>query len=154
MCSLLECCFISSKDDIKKFNSNIDAIAKGILNAFDIGASTPNSPKQVPGTAKNNKGLGYAVHCQTLGWCSSVKDGQTRGTTGHSKRVEAFKFTSFPSNVARVDVEISLSKERLDGCRQEWCHRWNYWAIIASGSYSYLDVVKRGVICAPFSCLP
>jgi hypothetical protein len=33
---LMECCFISNADDIKKFNSNIDTLAKNILVCFDI----------------------------------------------------------------------------------------------------------------------
>lgn len=33
---LLECCFISNVDDIKKFNSNIDSFAKKILECFEI----------------------------------------------------------------------------------------------------------------------
>lgn len=33
---LLECCFISNADDIKKFNANIDTLAKKILACFDI----------------------------------------------------------------------------------------------------------------------
>lgn len=37
---LLEVCFISNSSDISKFNSNIDAVAKGILAAFGIGTTT------------------------------------------------------------------------------------------------------------------
>ena len=33
---LMECCFISNAEDIKKFNNNIDAFAKKILACFDI----------------------------------------------------------------------------------------------------------------------
>ena len=33
---LMECCFISNADDIKKFNDNIDELAKKILSCFDI----------------------------------------------------------------------------------------------------------------------
>lgn len=33
---LMECCFISNEEDISKFNSNIDALAKNILSCFDI----------------------------------------------------------------------------------------------------------------------
>lgn len=35
---LLECCFISNYDDLQKFNSSLDAVARGILGAFGIGA--------------------------------------------------------------------------------------------------------------------
>ncbi|MBR6502848.1 MAG: hypothetical protein IKT42_05340 [Clostridia bacterium] len=40
----MECCFISNAEDIKKFNSNIDAIAKRILACFDI--NVQESPKK------------------------------------------------------------------------------------------------------------
>ena len=33
---LMECCFISNAEDIKKFNANIDELAKNILACFDI----------------------------------------------------------------------------------------------------------------------
>ena len=33
---LMECCFISNAEDIKKFNANIDDLAKKILTCFDI----------------------------------------------------------------------------------------------------------------------
>ena len=35
---LLECCFISSWEDLQRFNGNLDAVARGILGAFGIGA--------------------------------------------------------------------------------------------------------------------
>lgn len=33
---LMECCFISNAEDIKKFNANIDELAKEILKCFDL----------------------------------------------------------------------------------------------------------------------
>lgn len=33
----------------------------------------------------------YSAHCQTIGWQSEVKNGQTAGTTGQAKRLEALK---------------------------------------------------------------
>ena len=33
---LIECCFISNKEDIEKFNQNLDAIAKGIIKSAGI----------------------------------------------------------------------------------------------------------------------
>ena len=37
---LLECCFISNADDIKKFNANVDVLAKEILSCFNIAPQT------------------------------------------------------------------------------------------------------------------
>ena len=38
---LLECCFISNEGDLSKFNANLDAVARGILNAFGIAVEQP-----------------------------------------------------------------------------------------------------------------
>lgn len=48
---LLECCFISNKNDITKFNANIDELAKKILSCFDIKTET-SSKKSVAEIAK------------------------------------------------------------------------------------------------------
>lgn len=37
---LMECCFISNAEDIKKFNANIDELAKKILSCFGISVKT------------------------------------------------------------------------------------------------------------------
>lgn len=48
-----------------------------------------NTPKQVPGNAVNSEGIYYRSHCQTVGLLAPVHDGQTSGTTGYGKRLEA-----------------------------------------------------------------
>ena len=83
---LVEFGFISNANDVKIFNSRMDDIAEGVLEAFDI---PTKRIKQVPGTAKNNNQLWYRAHCQNLGWLDPVHDGQTAGTTGFSARLEA-----------------------------------------------------------------
>lgn len=47
---LLETCFISNAEDVKKFNANIDTIAKGILECFGIPVSEKSTAK--PSTSK------------------------------------------------------------------------------------------------------
>ena len=42
---LMECCFISNANDIKKFNANIDKLAKEILVCFDIKAKETSTLK-------------------------------------------------------------------------------------------------------------
>ena len=53
---LLECCFISNPVDRKKFISNTDALARGILNAFGIkagaGKTAASKPQAKPTAAK------------------------------------------------------------------------------------------------------
>lgn len=51
---LLECCFITNSGDLSKFNSSLDAVAKGILAAFGIGASVGK-----PEWVKDDKGWWY-----------------------------------------------------------------------------------------------
>lgn len=50
---LMECCFISNAEDIKKFNANIDELAKKILACFEIGAK--ETPKPVATTSPKKK---------------------------------------------------------------------------------------------------
>lgn len=83
---LVEFGFISNKNDVKIFNSRIDDIAEGVLEAFNI---PTKRIKQIPGKAKNDNQLWYRAHCQNLGWLDPVHDGQTSGTTGFSTRLEA-----------------------------------------------------------------
>lgn len=83
---LVEFGFISNKNDVKIFNSRMDDIAEGVLEAFDI---PTKRIKQIPGKAKNDNQLWYRAHCQNLGWLDPVRDGQTAGTTGFSARLEA-----------------------------------------------------------------
>lgn len=51
---LLECCFISNQDDLNKFNSQMDDLARGILNAFGIAAEKPK--QDMSGAALQNIG--------------------------------------------------------------------------------------------------
>lgn len=51
---LLEVCFITNSGDLSKFNSNLDAIAKGILSAFGIGSSAGKAE-----WVKDSKGWWY-----------------------------------------------------------------------------------------------
>jgi uncharacterized protein YjdB len=37
--------------------------------------------------------LAYSVHCQDIGWMSEVYDGETAGTSGQGKRLEAIKIS-------------------------------------------------------------
>ncbi len=41
---LMECCFISNAEDVKKFNANMDELAKNILNCFGITVKAETKP--------------------------------------------------------------------------------------------------------------
>lgn len=66
---------------------------------YDIKEDDMPTPKQVAGKAKNNYGLKYQAHVQDIGWCPVVHDGQTAGTVGFGKRLEAIRFTEIPAGV-------------------------------------------------------
>lgn len=61
---LLEVCFISNAGDINRFNSNLDAVAKGILSAFGIGSAAPALTE-----AKNPKHRNISTQIYRKHWC-------------------------------------------------------------------------------------
>ncbi len=56
---LLECCFISNTEDIKKFNAEMDKLAKDILGCFKI--SVKESTKPVVTSKKSNEEVAREV---------------------------------------------------------------------------------------------
>ena len=50
---LMECCFISNAEDVQKFNSRMDELAKNILACFEIGVK--ETPKPVETTTQTAK---------------------------------------------------------------------------------------------------
>ena len=56
---LLECCFISNTEDIKKFNAEMDKLAKEILGCFKI--SVTESAKSTTTTKKSNEEIAREV---------------------------------------------------------------------------------------------
>lgn len=85
---LVECCFVDDADDAKKWSVSkcAKAIAEGILNKEIKTAENV----QNAGKAKNDLQLYYRAHVQSYGTLPPIRDGQTAGTTGLSKRLEAF----------------------------------------------------------------
>lgn len=93
---LVENGFISNATDRDIFNRNIDKLAKGYCEAFGIKIGGDVTPKQTPGTNKNDNGLKYHAHVQSIGDCATVHDGQVAGTVGYGKRLEAITFDAVP----------------------------------------------------------
>ena len=87
---LVENGFISNATDRSIFNGKIDEIAKAYCRAFGILKERTVNP-QKPGNAVNNAGMYYRAHVANMGWCDSVRDGQTAGTTGNGYPIEALK---------------------------------------------------------------
>lgn len=92
---LVECCFVDDKDDAGRWDVNAcgDAIASGILNKSVTGAAVTNTKLvQVPGNAAYaDRRINYRVHQQSVGTLPVVRDGQTAGITGRSKRIEGLR---------------------------------------------------------------
>lgn len=64
-------------------------------------------PRQIPGSPVNDMGVKYRAHCQTIGDCAEVRDGQTAGTTGFGKRLEAL-WISLEDAARKLGVELKL----------------------------------------------
>lgn len=71
------------------------------------GSSGGNGPRQVPGNPINDMGVKYRAHCQTIGDCAEVRDGQTAGTTGFGKRLEAL-YISLEEAAKKLGVDLKL----------------------------------------------
>jgi len=61
--------------------------------------------------AVNKSGLAYQAHVQSLGWCSRVEDGQTAGTKGFSKRLEAIKIDTSKVKGLRLGMVVHIQNE-------------------------------------------
>ena len=118
---LLENGFISNKDDLTKFNNQIDELARGILSAFGIGALAPvqastSAKKTEPidgyiksgGVFQGKKDIfgtvSYQVHARDIGWCNWQADGKMAGSTGQNRRIEAFRLIP----VGETDVVVHI----------------------------------------------
>ncbi|MGL6202521.1 MAG: glucosaminidase domain-containing protein [Lachnospiraceae bacterium] len=86
------------------------------------GAAAPGSTSNTYVEKLNS--ISYSTHVQTYGWQSNVKDGETAGTTGLSKRLEAIK--------------ISLSLQQYSGSVQYRSHVQTYgWqSYVSAGALS------------------
>ena len=109
---LVECCFVDDKDDAGRWDVNAcgDAIASGILNRSVTGAAaTSTKLAQVPGNAAYaDRRINYRVHQQSVGTLPVVRDGQTAGITGQSKRIEGL----------RIDVKVPDFECKVKGYLQ------------------------------------
>src|SRR5574344_663242 len=116
---LIECCFVDDKDDADKWNVEkcASAIVQGILGqdysesssteklqSKDNFAETMEKMRQIQeielaaklremDRIKVNE-LSCSAHVQDIGWCNFVPYGETIGTVGQSKRIEAIKIKS------------------------------------------------------------
>lgn len=144
---LLEVCFISNSSDISKFNSNIDAVAKGILSAFGIGTSTSNTttaPADPDGDTKSG-GVSqatkdqtgkviYQAHMRGNGWGAWMADGNMAGSTGQNRRIEAIKIKP----VKQMDVTVHMK----DTGDKKYSNITNSTTIGTTGERKRIEAVK------------
>ncbi len=100
---LLENGFISNHEDLNKFNSQIDDLARGILKAFGItsAALVASVKKTEPVDGEIKSGgvfqsktdkfgtISYQAHMRGFGWGNWQSDGLMVGSTGQNRRIEA-----------------------------------------------------------------
>jgi hypothetical protein len=95
---LSENLFIDRKEDAEllKRNDVLDAIARGhvegLAKAFNLKKKATTTPAQTVATPSKEPAkpsVVYEAHVQGIGWQGKKEDGQTAGTTGQSKRLEA-----------------------------------------------------------------
>lgn len=106
--ALVETCFISNKSDMdiykSKFNQVCEAMAKGIVEGFGM----TYKAQEVTKVDASNK-IEYKAMVQDVGWQPVKVNGQTAGTTGQKKRLEALwiKYTgkgklTFSSHIQNI----------------------------------------------------
>ena len=114
--ALSENLFIDTKADadLLKQDDFLDAIARGhvagLAKAFNLKKKATTTPtKTAPSKAQEKPSVVYEAHVQGIGWQGKKKDGQTAGTTGQSKRLEALT----------VKLENSSAKLEMEGHVQQ-----------------------------------
>ena len=97
---LVEFGFITNSTDVNIFNTKMDEIATGVLNAFGI-KSASVTPSDVDGNIKSGGttqaskdkfgDVSYRAHMRDIGWGAWQCDGDMVGTIGQNRRIEAFE---------------------------------------------------------------
>ena len=67
-----------------------DILVKEGTHTVIVLSNGANIKVQEPGNVRNNNELAYRAHIQTYGTLNPVRDGQTAGTIGRSRRLEGF----------------------------------------------------------------
>lgn len=87
---LIECCFVDHQMDADHWDAVkcANAISEAITGK-KIVQSNQDQAVQISGDSVNDEGLWYRVHVADLGTLEPVHDGQTAGTTGYGKAIQA-----------------------------------------------------------------
>ena len=119
--ALVETCFISNKSDMDTYNARFDkvceAMAKGIVEGFGMQYKGQDKTK----VDTNNK-IEYKAMVENVGWQPIKVNGQTAGTTGQKKRLEALwiKYTgkgklTFSSHIQNIGWTTDRTSGEITG---------------------------------------
>lgn len=119
--ALVETCFISNKSDMDIYNARFDkvckAMAKGIVEGFGMQYKGHEETK----VDTNNK-IEYKAMVQDVGWQPTKVNGQTAGTVGQKKRLEALwiKYTgkgklTFSSHIQNIGWTTDRKSGEITG---------------------------------------
>jgi hypothetical protein len=132
---LMECCFISNPDDIKKFNENIDELAKNILGCFGIAVKeTVIAP-----TKKTVSELAKEVLDGKWGNGADRKKNLTEAGYDYSKvQAEVNKLANGTTAPAKKSNE-EIAKEVIAG---EWGNGADRKKRLTAAGYNYSTIQK------------
>lgn len=117
---LVECGFISNADDAKRFNENIDNIAKGILTCFGIkfGESTPDTkpadpkPNPAPSKPAGNTGSSYYPKFNSTSIVDGLKSIGVSNSMANRKKIAAANgISGYVGSASQNEKLLSLAKQ-------------------------------------------
>lgn len=91
--------------DLNKFYGDRSTWAKYVNPSAKPTPIEETNPQE-PGNPVNDEGLNYRAHVADYGWLDAVRDGQTAGTTGKGKQMEALKIT--PPEGLELTVKVHI----------------------------------------------
>ena len=107
---IVETCFVEATEDVTLYKKlGADLIGKKIAEAI------ANKKVPIQQQATQQRKVEYEAHIQNIGWQGTKYDGQTAGTVGESKRLEALRINC-PGIKFKGHVQnIGWTSERVSG---------------------------------------
>ena len=132
---LLECCFISNTEDIKKFNAEMDKLAKEILGCFKI--SVKESAKSATTTKKSNEEIAKEVLAGKWGNGAERKNRLTAAGYDYQAIQNIVNGSSKKTTTKKSNEEIA--KEVIAG---KWGNGAARKQKLTAAGYDYLAIQK------------
>lgn len=134
---LMECCFISNAEDVKKFNANIDELAKKILGCFNIEVKEAPKPET---TKKTVEELAKEVINGKWGNGSARKDNLTKAGYNYAE-VQAVV-----NRIVKGEVITPAKKSNEEIAREVIAGKWgngvNRKNRLTKAGYNYSEIQK------------